>query len=73
MKAQLEQANTNYRQLESEAIIQLTDAGFVVDYVEIRRDTDLEIATNSDHKLRILAAAQLGKARLIDNIACNLA
>ncbi|OUR71891.1 pantoate--beta-alanine ligase [Methylophaga sp. 41_12_T18] len=73
VKAQLEQANTNYHQLESEAVSQLTEAGFVVDYVEIRRAQDLEIATKADHNLRILAAAQLGKARLIDNIACNLA
>jgi len=73
VKAQLEQGNTDYRQLESEAVVQLTGAGFVVDYVEIRRATDLEKATKADHNLRILVAAQLGKARLIDNIACNLA
>jgi len=31
------------------------------------------LATVEDKQLRVLVAAYLGKARLIDNIACNLA
>ena len=46
----------------------LTDAGFVVDYVAVRRTNDLQLATATDKDLVVLVAAKLGTTRLIDNL-----
>lgn len=49
---------------------QLNQSGFKTDYVEVRVAETLEpVKTASETELRILAAAWLGKTRLIDNIA----
>nr|VFJ57815.1 MAG: pantothenate synthetase [Candidatus Kentron sp. FW] len=55
----------------------LTVAGFRPDYFEIRRSLDLAVpgqggGAREDRKLRILAAAWLGKTRLIDNIPIEI-
>ena len=48
----------------------LTAAGFAVDYVELRNaETLAPVADASREPLRLLAAAKLGRTRLIDNIA----
>jgi pantoate--beta-alanine ligase len=73
VKAQLEQGEHDFIDLQQQALDKLKSAGFTPDYVEVRRAEDLELAEVEDKQLRILAAAHLGKARLIDNIACNLA
>jgi pantoate--beta-alanine ligase len=57
--------------IEAEAIAQLQAAGFEPDYVSIRRVADLGLPGTTDTDLVILAAARLGKARLIDNVACR--
>jgi pantoate--beta-alanine ligase len=45
-------------------------AGFTLDYFEVRQaETLAPIAAMNDGPMRILAAARLGKTRLIDNIA----
>lgn len=61
--------NHNYREIEQQAIMQLQQAGFNVDYFSISRYQDLSLANNDDKHLIILTAARLGKTRLIDNIA----
>jgi pantoate--beta-alanine ligase len=49
---------------------QLERAGFwQVDYVTVRDAVTLEAAANASRPARVLAAAWLGKARLIDNVA----
>jgi pantoate--beta-alanine ligase len=49
---------------------QIERAGFVVDYFEARRaDTLAPVATVGDGPMRLLAAAKLGRTRLIDNVA----
>jgi pantoate--beta-alanine ligase len=50
---------------------QLEAAGFRPDYLEIREATSLRPATAQDDDLVILAAAFLGKTRLIDNLHLN--
>ena len=55
--------------LASEAKARLAAAGFRPDYFEIRRARDLQSPADGDTDLRILAAAWLGRARLIDNLA----
>lgn len=46
----------------------LIDAGFRPDYLEVRSATTLAPATDADTELVVLAAAYMGKARLIDNL-----
>ncbi len=59
----------DYQRLADEAKTALAAAGFRPDYFEIRRAGDLKPPSGEDTHLRILAAAWLGKARLIDNLA----
>jgi pantoate--beta-alanine ligase len=56
----------NYQQLEAEAIAHLEDKGFKTEYLSIRNASNLGEPT--EEELVVLAAAWLGKARLIDNI-----
>ena len=58
----------NYYQIEQDAAARLTAAGFNSDYFEILTADKLEPPSPVDHDLVIVAAAVLGKARLIDNI-----
>lgn len=50
----------------------LRQAGFRPDYFEIRRASDLAEAGQGDRQLVVMAAAWLGRARLIDNIQFSL-
>lgn len=59
----------DYQQIATDAQAQLVEAGFRPDYFVIRRANDLQPPTEGDGELRILAAAWLGRARLIDNLA----
>lgn len=53
----------------AEAEAQIEAAGFAVDYLEARHaDTLAQIASIKDGPVRLLAAARLGRTRLIDNI-----
>lgn len=54
--------------IEKLAISELENVGFMVDYFNVARRSDLKLATENDDDLIILAAAKLGKTRLIDNL-----
>ena len=56
----------DYQQLEADAIAHLEDKGFKTEYLSIRNASNLGEPT--EEELVVLAAAWLGKARLIDNI-----
>jgi pantoate--beta-alanine ligase len=58
----------DYAGLQAQAARELDDNGFRTDYVAIRRAADLLEAEPGERELVVLAAAYLGKARLIDNI-----
>ena len=58
----------DYSRLEREAIEDLRSAGFVPDYAGVRRTADLASPGAGDLELVVLAAASLGRARLIDNV-----
>ncbi|MEE8236679.1 MAG: pantoate--beta-alanine ligase [Gammaproteobacteria bacterium] len=66
----LRQGQTGYAELEAAAVRGLTESGFNVDYVAVRRARDLavpEVFAPEDERV-VLAAAWLGRARLIDNV-----
>jgi len=54
--------------VERQASQELADAGFEPDYVSVRRAADLGLPGAGDRELVVLAAARLGRARLIDNL-----
>lgn len=58
--------------LEQRAMEALAAAGFRPEYVSIRRAADLAPPRAGDRHLRVLAAAWLGRARLIDNLSADL-
>ncbi|OSI34025.1 pantoate--beta-alanine ligase [Neisseria dumasiana] len=68
----LREGNLAYAELEQAAVEQLSESGWSVDYVEIRRADNLNIAHAGDKNLVVLAAARLGTTRLIDNIEVSL-
>jgi len=68
----LEAGRTDYDTLAGEARKFLSEKGLEPDYVEIRRSENLATPTPSDRALVVLAAARLGKARLIDNLRVSL-
>ncbi|MDA8361071.1 MAG: pantoate--beta-alanine ligase [Gammaproteobacteria bacterium] len=61
------QAGDDIPAVERTVLEQLRGAGFVPDYVSVRRQSDLGLPQETDDALVILAAAHLGEARLIDN------
>ncbi|MCP3429646.1 pantoate--beta-alanine ligase [Opacimonas viscosa] len=72
IKAQIESGNRHFKQLISEGNDELKEAGFKPDYIEIREAFTLQAASFEDKELVILAAAFLGKTRLIDNLQVSL-
>lgn len=64
--------NRDYQNLLDDAKKQLNDSGWQVEYIELRNANTLQPAKLEDTKLVILAAARLGKTRLIDNIEITL-
>ena len=64
----IQNGESNYLDLQKNAITDLEAAGFRPDYFSILRAVDLAIPVKSDHELVILGAAWLGRARLIDNM-----
>jgi pantoate--beta-alanine ligase len=57
------------REVETEAEEALMGDGFRPDYFRVCRASDLQPAGSTDRDLVVLAAAYLGKARLIDNLS----
>ncbi len=54
-------------EVEDQAVLELQAEGLEPDYVSVRRAADLAPPEPEDADLVVLAAAWLGKARLIDN------
>lgn len=63
----------NYLELCDKGNVELAGLGFEPDYLEVRNADTLAPAAESDQNLVVLAAAILGKARLIDNLRIKLA
>jgi pantoate--beta-alanine ligase len=61
-----------YARREAETMQRLEDSGFRPDYVSVRRQADLAVPERGDRQLVVLAAAWLGRTRLIDNLEVGL-
>lgn len=73
VKAIVERGECDYAGVEQAALQQLSEAGFQPDYVSVRRQGDLAVPGPGDSALIVLAAAVVGRARLIDNIRISVA
>jgi len=69
---ELQSGRRNFSDLEVEGSQRLADAGFDIDYFSIRRALNLEIPDRDCDDLVVLVAAQLGEARLIDNLVVTI-
>ena len=70
--AALEAGRRDFVAIQQAGMENIGSAGLVPEYFEVRRRDEMETPTASDTRLVILAAARLGRARLIDNIAVDL-
>jgi pantoate--beta-alanine ligase len=68
----LADGDRDFEALESQAIERLRVAGFKPEYVAVRRAEDLSRPDRDSDDIVVLAAAHLGKARLIDNIVVTI-
>ena len=68
VRAEIEAGARDFQRLDQEAMTELTRHGWQPDYVAVRRQADLRQPSERDRDLVVLAAARLGRPRLIDNI-----
>lgn len=61
----------DFQRIELEAMSELANNGWKPDYVAVRRQADLQPPREDDCELVVLAAARLGRTRLIDNVEVN--
>jgi len=64
--------DTPIPQALAKGVDMLTEYGFSVDYLELRREDTLEKMSECDGEARLLVAAWLGTTRLIDNIGIGV-
>ena len=62
----------NFQRIELEGMTQLVQNGWVPQYISVRRRSDLQTPSREERELVVLAAAYLGRTRLIDNIEITL-
>ena len=62
----------DFRRIELQAMSTLANKGWRPDYVSVRRQSDLQPPGGEDRQLVVLAAAFLGRTRLIDNVEVTL-
>lgn len=63
----------DYQRIELDGMAELAQNGWKPDYLAVRRQADLRPPDTGSRGLVVLAAARLGKTRLIDNIEVFLA
>lgn len=68
----LRQGERAFSRLEERGRKRLESAGFRVDYLTVRRAEDLLVPGPTDTRVVVLAAAWLGRTRLIDNLRVDL-
>jgi pantoate--beta-alanine ligase len=73
VQAVVEAGECDFAGIEQAAMAQLREAGFRPDYVSVRRQVDLAVPGPGERALVVLAAAAIGRARLIDNVQISVA
>lgn len=68
VQAAVKAGATDLPALEEKAVAGLRGRGWAPDYVAVRRRADLQPSTVAGEPLVVLAAARLGRTRLIDNL-----
>lgn len=68
----LQSGKRNYANMEKQAMDELAGLGFKPEYVSIRRAENLGEPDRDTDELVVLAAAHLGKSRLIDNLVVHI-
>jgi pantoate--beta-alanine ligase len=61
-----------FQAIELDVMAALAHHGWKPDYIAVRRQSDLRAPQADDRKLVVLAAARLGRTRLIDNIEVGI-
>jgi len=67
-RKELEAGALDYQRIELDVMSELAHHGWKPDYIAVRRQADLLPPANGERKLVVLAAARIGKTRLIDNV-----
>ena len=72
MPTELLQGSRDIQRLELDGMAELARHGWRPDYIAVRRQADLQVATPDDTHLVIVGAARLGGTRLIENVEVEL-
>jgi len=67
-RAEIAAGARDFQRIELHCMSELADHGWHPDYVAVRRQADLQSPNEVDDALVVLAAARLGRTRLIDNV-----
>ena len=62
----------DFQRVDQQAMAELARNGWQPDYIAVRRQADLRQPTELDRDLVVVAAARLGRTRLIDNVEISL-
>ncbi len=62
----------DYQRIELDVMAKLAHHGWKPDYIAVRRQHDLQSPVNGEREVVVLAAARLGRTRLIDNVEVNI-
>jgi len=68
LREEIRSGARDLQRCENDAAAALAQHGWKPDYIAVRRQQDLQLPQAGDNALVALAAARLGKARLIDNV-----
>jgi pantoate--beta-alanine ligase len=72
IRSEIDGGARDYQRLDQQAMAELSRCGWQPDYVTVRRRADLRQPTERDDELVVVAAARLGRTRLIDNVEVKL-
>lgn len=72
MRSAILQGRREYERMQKNAVELMSERGWEVDYVAVRNQSDMLVATSDQCDLVILAAARLGNTRLIDNVEVSV-
>lgn len=72
LRRRIEAGDRGYEEMQAQGMGALEHAGMQPQYVAVRQASDLQLPDAATRDLVVLAAARLGKARLIDNVRVTI-